>query len=196
MERRIEIFVSGSTNPNISKEYNQAAKDFGKMLDIKKHNIIFDGCNGLPGIVAKQLQQPNDNLAIAYSSDTFGRQIDHNRWPLARQNGTFRYQSEVTRALLNWSDIAVFFKGGSGTLAELFYAIDTKKNREHNKPILILNIKNQWDDLIKVLEPLELNHLYCVMDTPQKVMEYIEKNISINKYNSVEYRNQDDGEER
>ena len=34
------------------------------------------------------------------------------------------------------------------------------------------------------------------MDTPQKVMEYIEKNISINKYNSVEYRNQDDGEER
>ena len=94
------------------------------------------------------------------------------------------------------SIIAVFFKGGSGTLAELFYAIDTKKNREHNKPILILNIKNQWDDLIKVLEPLELNHLYCVMDTPQKVMEYIEKNISINKYNSVEYRNQDDGEER
>ena len=60
MERRIEIFVSGSTNPNISAEYKKAAEDLGKMLDIKKHNIIFDGCNGLPGIVAKQLQQPND----------------------------------------------------------------------------------------------------------------------------------------
>lgn len=193
MERRIEIFVSGSTNPNISAEYKKAAEDFGKMVDIKKHNIIFDGCNGLPGIVAKQLQQPNDNLAIAYP---IGRQIDYHKWPLARQNGTFRYQSEVTRALLNWSDVAVFFKGGSGTLAELFHAIDTKKNREHNKPILILNIKNQWDDLIKVLEPLGLSHLYQVMDTPQKVMEFIEKNISINKYNSVEYRKQDDGEER
>ena len=193
MERWIEIFVSGSTNPNISEEYNQAAKDFGKMLDIKKHNIIFDGCNGLPGIVASQLHQPNENLEIAYP---LGRQIDHNRWPLARQNGTFRYQSEVTRALLNWSDVAVFFKGGSGTLAELFHAIDTKKNREHNKPILILNIKNQWDDLIKVLEPLGLSHLYHVMDTPQKVMEYIDKNLSINQYNTVEYRKQDDGEER
>lgn len=44
MEKRIEIFVSGSTNPNISEEYNQAAVEFGKMLDIKKHNIVFDGC--------------------------------------------------------------------------------------------------------------------------------------------------------
>lgn len=38
MERRIEIFISGSTNPNISIEYNQAAIEFGKMLDTK--NII------------------------------------------------------------------------------------------------------------------------------------------------------------
>lgn len=40
MERRIEIFVSGSTNPNISKEYNQVEKEFGKMLDTKRHNLI------------------------------------------------------------------------------------------------------------------------------------------------------------
>ena len=65
MERRIEIFVSGSTNPIISQEYNQAAKDFGKMLDKRKHNIIFDGCKGLPGVVASQIEQPNDNLSIA-----------------------------------------------------------------------------------------------------------------------------------
>lgn len=180
MERRIEIFVSGSTNPNISKEYNQAAKEFGRMLDTKKHNVIFDGCKGLPGIVASQLKQPNDNLSIAATSD---RQIDHREWYFARINGTFRYQSEVTRALLDWSDVAVFLKGGSGTLSELFHAIDTKKNGEHHKPILILNIQNQWDDLIKVLEPLELSHLYHVMDTPQKVMEYIEKNIKINHSN-------------
>lgn len=55
MEKRIGIFISGSTNPNISKEYNQAAVEFGKLLDPKKHNIIFDGCHGLPGVVASQL---------------------------------------------------------------------------------------------------------------------------------------------
>lgn len=183
MERRIEIFVSGSTNPNISKEYNQAAKEFGKMLDTKKHNVIFDGCDGLPGVVASQIAKPNDNLEIALTSYFGGVNKIIDNWPCASINGTFRYQSEVTRALLDWSDVAVFFKGGSGTLAELFHAIDTKKNREHNKPILILNIQNQWDYLIKLLEPLGLNHLYIVMDTPQKVMEYIQKNIRINSLN-------------
>ena len=35
MEKRIGIFISGPTNPNISKEYNQAAVELGKMIDIK-----------------------------------------------------------------------------------------------------------------------------------------------------------------
>ena len=188
MNKRIDIFVSGSTNPNISKEYNQAAKEFGRMIDLKRHNVIFDGCRGLPGIVASQLKEPNDNLAIATTSN---RQIPYREWPFATINGTFRYQSEVTRAFLDWSDVAVFFKGWSGTLVELFYALDTKKNKEHNKPILILNIQNQWDDLINILRPLELSHLYSVMNTPQQVMEYIENNIKINHYNLVEYNNDD-----
>lgn len=189
MERRINIFVSGSTNPNISKEYNQAAVEFGKMINTKKHNIIFDGCNGLPGIVASQVTYPNDNLEIALTSYFGGTSKIINQWPCARINATFRYQSEVTRALLDWSDVVVFFKGGSGTLAELFHAIDAKKNREHNKPILILNIKNQWNNLINLLEPLELSHLYDVIDTPQKVIEYIDKNIKINHTNHMaEYK--------
>lgn len=95
MKKRIEIFVSGSTNPNISKEYNQAAVEFGRMLDIKKHNIVFDGCKRLPGIVASQIKEPNDNLSIATTS---GRQIPYGVWPFATINGTFIYQSEVTRA--------------------------------------------------------------------------------------------------
>lgn len=73
----------------------------------------------------------------------------------------------------------VFLKGGSGTLAELFHAIDTKKNGEHNKPILILNLKNQWDELINLLKPLELSNLYEVMHTPQEIMKYINEHIKI-----------------
>lgn len=94
MKRRINIFVSGSTNANISKKYYEAAVE------------------------------------------------------------------------LDLSDILVFLKGGSGTLAELFHAIDTKKNGEHKKPILILNIQDEWNDLIRLLEPLKLNSLYEIMYTP------------------------------
>lgn len=198
MERRIGIFVSGSTDSNISKEYRQAAIQFGRMIDIKKHNIIFDGCDGLPGIVASQLPKFNDNLEIAYTSERghsfyFG---GLNKWPCARVNGGFSYQSEVTRALLDWSDVAVFFKGGSGTLAELFHAIDTKKNREHLKPIIILNLGHQWDELLHILQPLNLSHLYNIVDSPKKVIEYIENNIKISSYNNVIYKSKDDDFDR
>ena len=174
MERKIQIFVSGSTDANISKEYRQAAEDFGRMLDIKKHQLVFDGCKGLPGVVASQMQQPNDNLSIATTSN-----YPIPKWPLAKIR-VFRDQSEVTRTLLSWSDIAVFFKGGSGTLTELFHAIDTKKNGEHNKPILILNIQNQWDELIKLLATMRLSHLYHIMATPQEIMAFIDENVKLN----------------
>lgn len=177
MERRIEIFISGSTDPNISQEYREAAEAFGKMLNVEKHNVIFDGCKGLPGVVAAQMKQPNDNLSIAMPSY---HAIADKDWIGARINGQFRYQSEVTRALLDWADVAVFFKGGIGTLAELSHAIDTKKNKEHNKPILIMNIQHQWEDLIRILKPLKLDDLYEVIESPQAAMDYIERNVKIN----------------
>lgn len=186
MERRIEVFVSGSTDAHISEEYYKAAKEFGQMLDKAKYNIVFDGCLGLPGVVASQIERPNNNLSIAY---TMNENIPFD-WPGTRRNGAFKYQSEVTNALLDWCDVAMFFKGGSGTLAELFHAIDTRKNREHKKPIIIVNIENQWDDLIKILEPLQLSHLYHIAESPQKAMEIIQKNIKINKYGQIEYENE------
>lgn len=90
----------------------------------------------------------------------------------------------------------MFFKGGSGTLAELFHAIDTKKNREHLKPIIILNLEHQWDELLHILQPLNLSHLYHIVDSPKKVMEYIENNIKISPYNNVIYKSQDDDFDR
>ncbi len=50
---------------------------------------------------------------------------------------------------------------------------------EHTKPIIILNIDNQWDDLLKILEPLKLNHLYHVVDSPRKAMKYIEEKMKV-----------------
>lgn len=98
MKRRVRIFVSGSTDAHISEEYYKTAIAFGKMLDMEKHDIIFDGCNGVPGVVASQIGKPNDNLEISYTMSNSSSSQICNNWPYARRNGDFRYQSEVTRA--------------------------------------------------------------------------------------------------
>ena len=139
-------------------------------------------------MVASQLPKPNNNLQIGYTR----YYCVSDDWVYATHNGNFRYQSELTRAFLDWCDVAVFFKGDSGTLAELFHAIDTKKNREHSKPIIIINIDNQWNDLLRILKPLNLSHLYNVVDSSQKAIEYIEKNLKIDPlYNIVVNKPQD-----
>ena len=49
-------------------------------------------------------------------------------------------------------------------------------------------LKKQWDELLKILEPLELSDLYNVMNTPKEIIEYINKHLKINQvYNKVEY---------
>ncbi len=92
-----------------------------------------------------------------------------------------KYQSEVTKTLIDWSDHMIFLKGNSGTLTELFYALDTKKNKEHNKSICILNINHEWDSLEKLLNTLGLEDLYYIADNTQKAIQYIESQIRVSK---------------
>lgn len=177
MEKKTTIFVAGDSNPRISRQYYKAAKVIGKEIASKDYDLVFDGCYGLPGVAAAQ---NNGNLWIAYSRF----QPMPNEWcdkKGARILGSYRYQSEVTRSLLENSDGAIFLKGNSGTLAELFHAIDTKKNNEHNKPIAILNIDGQWDSLVDLLQTMGLDDVYKVVDTPEQAMEYIEEQLAIPK---------------
>lgn len=92
-----------------------------------------------------------------------------------------RYQSEVTKSLIDYSDHMIFFKGNSGTLTELFHALDTKKNKEHNKSICILNINHQWDDLETLLKTLNLEDLYYIAHNTQNAIEYIENQIKLSE---------------
>lgn len=50
---KAKIFVAGSTDSRINKEYNKCAKDIGKYIIEKGYTLVFDGCYGLSGEVAK-----------------------------------------------------------------------------------------------------------------------------------------------
>ncbi len=68
-------------------------------------------------------------------------------------------------------------KGTMGTVAEIMQAIDRKKNKEHDKPIVILNIDHEWDELINLLNTFHLNHLYYTTDNVIDGLNHIEKEL-------------------
>ena len=86
-------------------------------------------------------------------------------------------QSDVTKALIDNSDALFFMKGGIGTIAEITQAIDKKKNKEHDKPIVILNLENSWDELITFLNTFNLSDLYYVTDNVIDGLNYIEREL-------------------
>lgn len=178
-KKHIEIFIGGSTNKYISDSYNHLALQLGKIINDRDYLIWFDGCDGLPKIVYDQLKDKS-RASIVYSNYYGIPKIDF-RFVLEKHD-----QSDVTKALVNVADAIIFFKGGLGTLTEITKALDEKKNHEHDKPIVILNINHEWDTLIDLLTSYDLNDLYCVTDNVEDCLDYIEKEI-FNK-NSTFYK--------
>ena len=175
MYKKIELFVGGSTDQNITEKYKKAAVLLGKKANDRRYRIIFDGCKGLPSLVYDQLEYLNygtivydryHSLAKEYNNCLYGPNII-----------CLNKQSDVTKALIDNSDALFFMKGGIGTIAEITQAIDKKKNKEHDKPIVILNLENSWDELITFLNTFNLSDLYYVTDNVIDGLNYIEREL-------------------
>ena len=166
MYKNINIFIAGSTDRNISEFYSEVALLLGEEINNRDYNVIFDGCNGLPYLVYSKLE--DKMRSTIFYNDLYPM-------PKLKANiKSYNLQSNITRDFIKLSDAMIFMKGGMGTLAEISYAIDSKKNKEHDNPIVILNVNNEWDELTNLLKMYKLDHLYYITDNYLDCLNYIE----------------------
>lgn len=170
MFKQIDLFIGGSMNPNISENYRETAIQLGKKINERDYNIVFDGCYGLPFLAFNELD--NKTRAAMFWSD--GNRIPDIIGPLTH---AYKDQATVTKMFIEYSDACIFMKGTSGTVSEIVYAIDTKKNNVHYNPIVILNINHEWDILVDLLNTFHLDNLYYVTDNVIDALNYIEKSL-------------------
>ena len=170
MDKQIDLFIAGSMDQNISEAYKEAAIQLGKKINERDYNILFDGCYGLSFLTFNGLE--NKTRASMFWS---ARQ----RIPDIEGTVTWELnnQAAVTRAFVHNADACIFMKGTSGTVSELIYAIDAKKNKEHHNPIVILNINHEWDVLTNLLDTFGLEDLYYITDNVIDALNYIETSL-------------------
>lgn len=171
MSKKINIFIGGSTNSDISANYNRLAINLGKKIKTRDYSIIFDGCFGLPFLSFLELADEYDRVSIfttRYYTDVFNPFYKHKR---------FDKQSQFTFSITQESDAMIFMKGGIGTAIEVLHAIDSKKNKEHDHPIVIFNLNNEWDDLVNLLKTYNCDDLYYVTDNVIDGLNYIESEL-------------------
>lgn len=183
MLKSINIFIGGSIDGNISQSYYNTAIELGKKINERKdYTITFDGCLGLPYLVFNELDFTS--RAIIYKTRYYGNEYIFNSGAVVKE---FRYQSDFIRSIPENSDAMIFMKGATSTVTEIMYAIDSKKNKEHDKPIVILNINNEWKEFVDMLNSFNLNDIYYITDNIIDALNYVEnqlfdKNNSFNHY--------------
>lgn len=183
MFKKINIFIGGSTDKNISQSYYNVAIELGQKINERKDYLItFDGCLGLPYLVFNELDYAS--RAMIYKTCYYGNDYIFKSSAIVRE---FRHQSDFIRSISENSDAMIFMKGGSSTIAEIMYAIDAKKNKEHDKPIVILNVNNEWKELVDLLNSFNVDNIYYITDNVMDALNYVEiqlfdKKASFNHY--------------
>ena len=186
MMKKINIFVGGSTDKNISQSYYSNAIELGKKINERKdYTITFDGCLGLPYLVFNELDF--SSRAIIFKTRYYNNEYINDSSAIIHD---FRYQSEFISEISEVADAMIFMKGGPSTVAEIMYLIDSKKNKEHDKPVVILNINDEWKELVHLLNSFEMENVYYITDNITDALNYVEQQLfdtSSSFYRYVQY---------
>lgn len=176
----MNIFVGCSSRDTNNINYNKIANKLGNFIVNGNHNFIFGGCKyGLMGKIYSTVISKRKNSKIivtsakAYEQDL--KDISYNEvYVLDTVN-------ERKNAFIKLADVMIFIPGGIGTIDELLTAIETRRNHEHNKPIIILNVDNFFGNLLEMLKQiynegladLQNRKLYFVSDTIEETITYL-----------------------
>lgn len=182
MLKTIDIFIGGSTQPNLSQAYYDIAVELGQEINKREdYTITFDGCLGLPYLVFSQLDYTS--RATIYKTRYYGNDYI---FKTSAKISDFRHQSNFIKTIPENSDAMIFMKGGTSTITEIMYAIETKKNKEHDKPIVILDINNEWQIFVNLLQSLDIDNIYYVTDNITDALNHIETQL-FDKNNSFSH---------
>ena len=146
------IAVYCSSSNKVNDEYKDEARKIGLLLAQKKIKIVYGGGNmGLMGILS--------NSALDSGGEVYGVITNH-LIDIEKRNDSLNNIKVVDSMherkieMYNNADAFLIFPGGIGTLEEFFEVYSWKQLHLHNRPIIIYNYKNFWDDLIKLIENL------------------------------------------
>ena len=181
----MKIFVGCSSRDNIPSKYYDDCKELLKEVLVNGNELVFGACGkGLMGL--------SYNIAIDNGSDICGIYPEIYKSETDILNCSLipvKTVSERTDKIIEQSDVLVFLPGGIGTIYELFTAIESKRGMEHNKPIIIYNSFNFFDDVLCQLKKmsdekfmsLKDSDYYFVCNNIKEVITYLNNYQNIDK---------------
>ncbi|MBP1617793.1 MAG: yvdD 1 [Bacteroidetes bacterium] len=181
MAKVSSICVYCASSTKIDRAYVDAAQEIGRLLAEKDIACVNGaGKMGLMGTVSDAALQNNGKVI-----GVIPQFMVDNGWFHSSLSELHVTQSmhERKQKMANLADGCIALPGGIGTLEELIEVITWKQLGLYNKPIVILNTKNYYDLLLKLLKQMANENfmrpmhteLWRVAQTPAEAIQLIEE---------------------
>ena len=146
----MNICIYGASSNAIDPFYLEQTEELGKAIAQHKHSLVFGGgSTGLMGAAARGVAA-NQGKIFGVAPHFFNHDgILFDRCTELILTDTMRQRKQKMEEL---SDAFLVLPGGIGTFEEFFEIFTLKQLHRHWKPIVIWNLKNYYDPLIKMLE--------------------------------------------
>lgn len=174
----MKLFIGCSSSNEIPQKYMEDCKNYLEEIFKQENDLIFGACNnGIMGLSYK--------LATKYNRETIGICPVAYKDDLLDLNCTKEILtntiSERTDKLIELSDAIIILPGGIGTAYELLTTIECKRSNEFDKPIIIYNSNNFFDEILEFLEKIyqeqfgviSIKDCYYVSNSVEDTLKYL-----------------------
>jgi uncharacterized protein (TIGR00730 family) len=173
------ITLNCSSSDALSQEYFEVAKEVGKYIGENGYTLIWGGADvGLMGEVARSTQK-NGGKAVGI----IPKHLEKEKILYKDADEIFITEdmTERKKVMSDKADAFIVLIGGFGTLEEILEILTWKQLHLHNKPIVFLNTKGFFDDLIRLFEKMyaekvakeEYRQMYFVTESVEEAFAYL-----------------------
>lgn len=160
----MNIFIGCSSKNEISENYFKISQEILNIIS-QNNNLVFGvSHNGIMG-QSYQVFKKNNRKVIGITNDTYKEEF---KLIPCDEEYVVNSTLDRTKKIIDYSDMFLFLPGGLGTYAEIFQIYEELRTYNINKPIIIYNYNNYYNDIINILDKLTKEHF---MD--KEILKYI-----------------------
>ena len=145
----MKIFVGCSGSNDIPSIYLKESEKVLTKIFESDNDLVFgandEGIMGLSYRIAQQYKRE----VVGICPEAYAKDFELIE---CEQEITTHTIEERTTKLIEYSDAIVFLPGGIGTIYELMAVIESKRSGEFDKPVIIYNINNYFNEFLSCLE--------------------------------------------
>ncbi|GHT76166.1 cytokinin riboside 5'-monophosphate phosphoribohydrolase [Bacteroidia bacterium] len=170
------VTVYASSSSQIDTAYFEAAKKLGKLFAQNNIRCVNGaGSNGLMAAVSDAILQNGGEVIGIIPQFMIDEGWCHSS---LTERIVTQDMHERKQLMARKSDACIALPGGVGTLEELLEIITWKQLGLYIKPVIILNVRHYYDDLLKMLQKAENEQFFhhkhsdfwSVVETPEEAL--------------------------